>query len=267
MILASIHGGMGRAARLPAVVLGLLAAGCAGSGRTVELFNGSDLGGWECRESQTSDNAWQTASSVAADPADPTRLTIVPGAGILVNGPAGRACDLHTIQTFGDCELHVEFLVPRGSNSGVYLMGEYEIQILDSWGKADPGFGDCGGVYARWIDEQNVDGHPPRVNAARPPGEWQSFDIVFPGAALRRGRPQDRQRPLRAGAAQRNPGAPRRRAQGSHPLVADRAGASARSADAAGRSRSGGFPQHPHPPAGREGLTRPAAPGDAASDG
>lgn len=179
MILASIHGGMGRAARLPAVVLGLLAAGCAGSGRTVELFNGSDLGGWECRESQTSDNAWQTASSVAADPADPTRLTIVPGAGILVNGPAGRACDLHTIQTFGDCELHVEFLVPRGSNSGVYLMGEYEIQILDSWGKADPGFGDCGGVYARWIDEQNVDGHPPRVNAARPPGEWQSFDIVF----------------------------------------------------------------------------------------
>src|SRR5205807_7015311 len=72
----------------------------------------------------------------------------------------------------GDCELHVEFNVPKGSNSGVYFQGQYEVQILDSYGKKDTDlkYGDGGGIYNT---------APPRTNASKPPGEWQTFDIVF----------------------------------------------------------------------------------------
>ena len=69
----------------------------------------------------------------------------------------------------------------KHSNSGVYLMGRYEVQIYDSFGvERDqyPGI-ECGGIYPRWINEQNVEGHSPRVNASKPPGEWQAFDITF----------------------------------------------------------------------------------------
>lgn len=79
---------------------------------------------------------------------------------------------------FGDALLHVEFRTPympdkkgqaRG-NSGVYLQGRYEIQVLDSYGIADPGQGDCGAVYNQ---------SAPLVNACKPPREWQTYDIVF----------------------------------------------------------------------------------------
>jgi hypothetical protein len=58
-------------------------------------------------------------------------------------------------------------------------MGRYEIQILDSWQAHGLRFSTCGGVYARWIDETAVGGAPPRINASRPPGEWQEYDIRF----------------------------------------------------------------------------------------
>jgi hypothetical protein len=58
-------------------------------------------------------------------------------------------------------------------------MGRYEVQILDSWGATELRFGTCGGIYARWINEQPVGGEPPRANASKPPGEWQSYDIDF----------------------------------------------------------------------------------------
>jgi sugar phosphate isomerase/epimerase len=60
-------------------------------------------------------------------------------------------------------------------------MGRYEVQVLDSFGveKSDYPGNECGGIYPRWLDEQNVGGRSPRVNASRPAGEWQSFDIVF----------------------------------------------------------------------------------------
>jgi hypothetical protein len=115
------------------------------------------------------------------DSADPARFTITPGKGILVNGAAGRTVDLISQAEFGDVELHVEFCITRHSNSGVYLMGRYEIQIYDSHGVAKdsyPGI-ECGGIYPRWVNEQNVDGHSPRVNASLPAGEWQSLDITF----------------------------------------------------------------------------------------
>jgi hypothetical protein len=95
----------------------------------------------------------------------------------LINGRAGKTTDLVTDEKFGDLELYLEFIVPRGSNSGVFLHGLYEIQIFDSYGYAGPLMvGDNGGIYA------GADGHggsPPIVNASRPPGEWQSFHIWF----------------------------------------------------------------------------------------
>jgi hypothetical protein len=79
-------------------------------------------------------------------------------------------------------ELHLEFMVPAGGNSGVYVQGRYEIQILDSAGKTALNAGDCGGVYQRWDDARDpkgFEGTPPSVNAAKPAGQWQSYDIVF----------------------------------------------------------------------------------------
>jgi hypothetical protein len=101
----------------------------------------------------------------------------------MLNGDDGRTTDLRTDLEHGSCELHVEFCVARTSNSGVYLMGQYEIQILDSWGtpEAELSVKSCGALYPRWIAETQTayEGAAPRVNASRPPGEWQSFDVVF----------------------------------------------------------------------------------------
>jgi sugar phosphate isomerase/epimerase len=124
---------------------------------------------------------WRTAARVASAPSDPRRLASTPGSGVVVNGDAGRTVDLLTREEHGDVELHVEFLVPKGSNSGVYLMGRYEVQVLDSFGVAQADYpgNACGGIYPRWLDETNVGGRSPRVDASRPAGEWQSFDVVF----------------------------------------------------------------------------------------
>jgi hypothetical protein len=81
-------------------------------------------------------------------------------------------------QSFGDCQLHVEFATPaevKGSgqgrgNSGLYLMGRYEVQILDSYDNSTYFDGQCAAIYKE---------QPPTVNACRKPGEWQSYDIVF----------------------------------------------------------------------------------------
>ena len=70
-------------------------------------------------------------------------------------------------------------MVPKGSNSGIYFQARYEIQILDSWGVEQLKHGDCGGIYERWKDGRGYEGHPPRINASRQPGQWQSFDVLF----------------------------------------------------------------------------------------
>jgi hypothetical protein len=145
----------------------------------IELFNGRDLEGWTARGA----HEWRVAAGVSVDPRNAAQFVIEPGSGIMVNGDTGRTLDLHTTLEHGSCELYLEFCVPEGSNSGVYLMGQYEIQILDSWGtpESELKFGTCGGIYARWIEETRTsyDGCPPRTNASRPPGEWQSFEIRF----------------------------------------------------------------------------------------
>jgi hypothetical protein len=117
----------------------------------------------------------------AIDPQDAKRLAWKPGEGVALNGPHGRTVDLVTAGEFGDIEAHIEFTIPKGSNSGVYFMGRYEIQVYDSFGVAKdkyPGI-ECGGIYPRWIDNQNVGGRSPRVNASLPPGQWQTFDVIF----------------------------------------------------------------------------------------
>jgi Domain of Unknown Function (DUF1080) len=85
-----------------------------------------------------------------------------------------------TKQAFGDCQLHVEFEEPlpaegesqeRG-NSGVFLMNDYEIQVLDSYGNKTYADGSASAVYGQY---------PPLVNASRPPGQWQTYTIVFHG--------------------------------------------------------------------------------------
>jgi len=89
--------------------------------------------------------------------------------------------DIRTKDPYGDCQLHVEWATPnpphgkdqdRG-NSGVFLHGLYEIQVLDSYENVTCADGEAAAVYGQY---------PPLVNASRKPGEWQTYDIVFHGA-------------------------------------------------------------------------------------
>ena len=126
---------------------------------------------------------WSAVGDVSLDQADPKKLVSKAGAGIQTNGD-GKSSNLFSVDEFADAELHVEFMVPKGSNSGVYLMGRYEIQVLDSWGVKEPHYSDCGGIYQRWDEKrgkgkEGFEGHPPKTNASKAPGEWQSFDITF----------------------------------------------------------------------------------------
>jgi hypothetical protein len=91
---------------------------------------------------------------------------------------ASNAGDLRTKEKFGDVQLHIEWAAPaqiRGNsqnrgNSGVFLQGRYEVQVLDSSANLTYADGQAGAIYGQW---------PPLVNPARKPGEWQSYDIVF----------------------------------------------------------------------------------------
>jgi hypothetical protein len=126
---------------------------------------------------------WQIVGEVGLDPKNPRLLSVRPGKGVFVNGPKGRERDLLSKQTFGDIEVHVEFLIGKGSNSGVKFEGLYEIQILDSWGKTKLTGDDCGGIYPRAEQKPRYhhidDGIAPKVNACRPPGEWQTLEAIF----------------------------------------------------------------------------------------
>jgi hypothetical protein len=126
---------------------------------------------------------WQVAGNATLEPKNPRRLAPVQGAGILINGPIGRTTNLITKASFGAIEAHVEFMVPKDSNSGVKFEGVYEIQIADSWGVQNPTASHCGGIYPRAemlpIYHHIDNGYPPRANASKPPGEWQTLDVTF----------------------------------------------------------------------------------------
>ena len=124
----------------------------------IVLFNGKDLSNWESVEGGPA--KWK---------ADDGYFETVPKTG-----------DIRTKQAFGDMQLHVEWATPnpphgedqdRG-NSGVFLMGLYEIQVLDSYKSVTYADGQAAAVYGQY---------PPLVNACRPPGQWQTYDIIFHG--------------------------------------------------------------------------------------
>ncbi len=122
----------------------------------VVLFDGKDLSAWSTKSGEPA--KWKVGNGY---------FEVVPKTGYI-----------YTKQSFADCQLHVEFASPspaegqdqdRG-NSGVFLMGVYEIQVLDSYNNKTYADGQAAAVYGQY---------PPLVNASRKPGEWQSYDIVF----------------------------------------------------------------------------------------
>jgi hypothetical protein len=115
------------------------------------LFNGRNLNKWHLRN-PNGPQSWSVEN------------------GELVN--AGHGTDLISDFPLTDCELHVEFNVPKDSNSGVYLQGRYEVQVYDSFGKGLDGV-TCGAIYGQVVPAQNV---------SKAPGDWQTFDITFVGA-------------------------------------------------------------------------------------
>ena len=144
------------------------------------LLNGRDLGGWKACDAAAK-NEWFTTRFVRFEPfLSPTQLNgrSAPS-GVILNG-AGRTANICTERTFGDVELYLEFMLAKGSNSGIYLQALYEIQIFDSWGSLDaPTTSDGGAIYHQWIDERGVGGSAPLVLASRRPGEWQSYQAWF----------------------------------------------------------------------------------------
>jgi hypothetical protein len=131
------------------------------------------------------DPGWIITDEVKLNADKGTRLAASKkeGGTIWVNGENGRLPDLITKQDFGDCEVHVEFLIAKNSNSGIKFHAVYEIQIFDSYGKKNLTGEDMGGIYPRADDSmgyKHLDkGIGPKVNASKPAGEWQTLDAVW----------------------------------------------------------------------------------------
>ena len=125
----------------------------------VQIFNNQDVSNWTQRNGDAAN--WIVQDGVVA-----------------VNKG-----DIMTQERFADFFLHLEFMTPdmpdatgqAKGNSGVFLQGRYEIQVLDSYGIKTPGIGDCGAIY---------DQYAPLVNACKPPLEWQTYDVCFRSARV-----------------------------------------------------------------------------------
>ena len=126
----------------------LRTAQLSGGSGWIPLFNGKDLAGWHLRKPD-GPNLWKVQNGVYST--------------------AAKGTDIQTDQDFYNFQLHVEFKIVPGSNSGVYLRDRYEIQIADSYGKP-PGQSGCAALYRRIA---------PAANACKPAGEWETFDIAF----------------------------------------------------------------------------------------
>ncbi|WP_198675456.1 3-keto-disaccharide hydrolase [Pleomorphovibrio marinus] len=129
---------------------------------------------------------WSLVSDVFADLENQEQLKASKGVGILLNQPTKRnqGKDLLSKEHYGDMDLELEYMTFRGSNSGIYLQGRYEVQILDSWTKLNPGSGDNGGIYERWDEnrpegQKGYQGYAPRYNVSKAPGLWQKVKISF----------------------------------------------------------------------------------------
>ena len=139
----------------------------------------------DLKEFNNAGGNWHIAGDVKADFNKSHDMTFSPGVGILVNlpNPTDRK-DLFTNLKHGDIDLELDCMMAKGSNSGIYLQGRYEIQLLDSWGVLNPSSADIGGIYERYDNsrpegQRNIEGHAPRQNASKAPGLWQHLKISF----------------------------------------------------------------------------------------
>ena len=143
----------------------------AAADRTAEPLNGKDLSGWKLK-GKSSSSYWKVGGA-KLDPNDPSKFVVGSGAE-LINDKAkadrGRGVNIYSEFQHGTARIEIEVMVPKGSNSGVYVQGEYEVQVYDSWGIEKPRSLDIGAIYGA---------APPRVNAAKKPGEWQKLVIDF----------------------------------------------------------------------------------------
>lgn len=128
---------------------------------------------------------WKIAGSAYVNRSRNQALETQDGTGVLINIPNEQhKGNLLTTLEHGDMELEVDVMMPKGSNSGIYFQGRYEIQLFDSWGKENPEYNDMGGIYQRWDDsrsggKEGFEGYAPEINAAKAPGLWQHFRIIF----------------------------------------------------------------------------------------
>lgn len=128
---------------------------------------------------------WSVVAQVKSDYTQQHHIETTPGTGVLVNqNDDTNRGHLYTSWEHGDLDIYLEFMMPKGSNSGIYLQGRYEVQLLDSWLVEEPTSGDCGGIYQRWDDsrpegQKKYEGHAPRLNASKAPGLWQQMHIIF----------------------------------------------------------------------------------------
>ncbi len=129
---------------------------------------------------------WQIVGSVTADLDQADQLSTQPGTGVLVNlmDKIKQPQDLFAQFEHGDIDLELDYLIAKGSNSGIYLQGRYEVQLLDSWGDTRVTSGGNAGVYERWDESQpqgqkGYQGYAPRQNVSRAPGLWQHLVISF----------------------------------------------------------------------------------------
>ena len=128
---------------------------------------------------------WHIGSTVHADINTSHQLSYTPGTGILLNLPEPAAHkDLFTNFKHGDMDIEFDCMMAKESNSGIYLQGRYEIQLLDSWGVINPRSTDMGGIYERNDEKRpagarSFEGRAPRQNVSKAPGLWQHYKISF----------------------------------------------------------------------------------------
>ncbi|MBE7169617.1 MAG: DUF1080 domain-containing protein [Williamsia sp.] len=133
---------------------------------------------------KTTGKTWAIGADAYADPAKDRALSLTQGTGVLAVVPGSGGADLYTTAQYGDMDLEIEYMMAKGSNSGIYLQGRYELQLLDSWTAKNPTSGDNGGIYHRWDEskpeaEKGYEGYAPRQNVSRAPGLWQQLRISF----------------------------------------------------------------------------------------